>query len=147
LRALGHGMRAAVDQFMKGREDTGEVKFRHENYSIKQFGRSGFLDKTNPKQEDKELAKKGLEYAEKVLDEKQDILILDELNLTIYYDLLTIHEIISLLDSAKQKMQTGDIFLTGRYAPKELIDYADFATEMKEIKRPSKFEARKGIEF
>jgi cob(I)alamin adenosyltransferase len=152
LRSLGHDRKVAIVQFLKGRGDEiGEFKLQNEmgsNYNVYQFGRPGFLDKDDPQKEDKELAEKGIKFVRDLL--KKDglnLLILDEINLTIYYRLLTVRRIINLLDFAKKQNKDLDIYLTGRYCPQKLIDYADFATEIKNLKRPSYFFARKGTEF
>ncbi len=137
LRSLGHDRKVTIIQFLKGREDIGEFKVQDKlnNYNVYQFGRKTFIEKQN--EEDKILDKQGLEKAK--------VLILDEINLAIYYNLLSTEEVIDFLKTAKAK--DLDIYLTGRYCPKELIDYADFATNIQNLKRPDNFTARKGVEF
>ena len=75
-----------------------------------------------------------------------DIVVLDEANIAMYYKLFSVEE---LLDVLKNKAQKTEIVITGRYAPPELIDFADLVTEMKEIKHyyANGVEAREGIEF
>lgn len=152
LRSLGHERNVAIVQFLKGRGDEiGEFKLQNtlgSNYNVYQFGRTGFVSKDDPHPEDTALAKKGLKFARELL--KKDglnVLVLDELNLALYYKLLTVRQVISFLDFAKKKSDDLDIYITGRYCPQKLVDYADFATEIKNLKRPDYFYARKGTEF
>ncbi|MFQ5801111.1 MAG: cob(I)yrinic acid a,c-diamide adenosyltransferase, partial [Candidatus Hydrothermarchaeales archaeon] len=74
MRAVGHGYKVIVVQFMKGRKDEiGEYTIQKRLqplYEVHQFGRKEFIDFKNPTPEDYELAKKGLEYAEKALEQK-----------------------------------------------------------------------------
>ncbi|NCN39450.1 MAG: cob(I)yrinic acid a,c-diamide adenosyltransferase [Candidatus Aenigmarchaeota archaeon] len=158
LRSIGHGKKVVVIQFLKGRKDIGEYKIKERlkpEYEIYQFGRSKFINPKNPDPEDYMLAKKGLEFARKKLKEKPFLMILDEINLITgpkkiqginYNGLVDVNEVIDLLDEAPPETT---IYLTGRYAPKKLIDRADFATEIKEIKHPigDGISARKGIEY
>ena len=158
LRAVGHGKKVVVIQFLKGQKDIGEYKIQKRlkpEYEIYQFGKSKFINPKNPDPEDYELAKKGLEFAKKKLKEKPFLIILDEINLitgpkTIqgirHEGLLNVKELISFLDKVPPETT---IYLTGRYAPKKLIDRADFVTEIKEVKHPIEdgVTARKGIEY
>jgi cob(I)alamin adenosyltransferase len=149
LRALGHGHKVVIIQFMKGRKDIGEygVKKRlSPEYEIHQFGRKEFIDLKNPEPVDFELARKGLEFAKKALKKKTDLLILDEINLAVAFKLIKLEEVLKFLNNVPKNTT---VVLTGRRAPRELIERADLVTEMKEIKHPMKkgVPARKGIEY
>ena len=158
LRAVGHGKKVVIIQFLKGKKNIGEYKIKKRlepEYEIHQFGRSKFINPNNPDPEDYKLAKKGLEFAEKKLEEKPFLIVLDEINLITgpkkiqginYKGLLDVKEVIAFLDKVPPKTT---VYLTGRYAPKKLINRADFATEIKEIKHPigDGISARKGIEY
>ena len=95
--------------------------------------------------EDKKLAEKALRFAERVVKEKKpDLLVLDEINLALYSQLLDIKDVLRFLD----KMPKGtDVVLTGRFAPIELVDRADFANEIKEIKSSKTMVTTKGIQY
>ena len=94
---------------------------------------------------DKMLAKKGLEFAKKILRDKfPDLLVLDEINLALHWKLIDIKEVLNLLSDLPEKT---DVVLTGRYAPSELIDRADFVNKINEIKAPKEFSATKGIQY
>ena len=159
LRAVGHGKKVVIIQFLKGRKDIGEYKIKDRlkpYYEIYQFGRPELIDPMHPKKIDYELARKGLEFARKVIKKKPFLLILDEINLITgvkktrdgreVKGLLEVKDVLDFLDSVPPETT---VYLTGRYAPKELIERADFATEIREIKHPFKKEipAREGIEY
>lgn len=153
LRAAGQGFCVRIIQFMK----TGEygenralnaLQQTFPNLTIEAFGRQGFLDRANLQEEDIALAQKGLALANHYLkDDETDILILDEINNALYFNVLTSDEILSLLDRKPPQLE---IVLSGRNAPIALLERADYVTEMREIKHPfttSASPARRGIEF
>ncbi len=149
LRALGNGKKVVILQFMKGRKDVGEFKMgtKIQGLEIHQFGRPEFVDPMNPLPIDFELAKEGLKFAQRVLKErKHDLLILDEVNVALKFGLLKTVDILALMKSAPKTME---VVLTGRGAPKEVIEKADLVTEMKEVSHPfeSGVPAREGVEF
>jgi len=149
LRAVGHGYKVIIVQFMKGRKDVGEYKVRDRlkpEYEIYQFGREDFVDLGSPLPIDYELAKRGLEFAEKALERKPRVLVLDEINLAAAIGLVKVEDVLKLLEKVPEETV---VVLTGRGAPKEFIEVADLVTEMREIKHPHKrgVEARKGIEY
>ena len=149
VRAAGHKEKTFIGQFLKG-QDYGElhaVKNLSPLITIEQFGRKGFYHVTkDPDKEDIQSARNGLDKCEKaMLSGKYRIIILDEINVTVYFNLLSEKEIHSFLD---QKPKDVELVLTGRYAPDSFIDRADLVTEMKEVKHyyEKGIQARKGIE-
>ncbi len=149
LRAAGHGLRVYIGQFLKG-QTYGElfsVKKLSPLIKIEQFGRRGFVHVTrNPDEEDIERAKRGLKKClEAMLSQKYRIIILDEINVAIEFNLLSEKEVHKFLD---QKPAEVEIILTGRFAPSSIIKRADLVTEMKEKKHYYKkgVRARDGIE-
>ncbi len=150
VRAIGHGFNVVIVQFMKGRKDVGEyiaLKQLKPRCKIYQFGRREFIDLENPHAVDYELAKAGLEFTKKLVRRKKpDVLILDEINLATATGLLRLEDVLQLLEEARDCML---IVLTGRRAPKELIEKADLVTKMQEVKHPLKagVNARKGIDY
>jgi cob(I)alamin adenosyltransferase len=150
LRAIGHGHKVIIIQFMKGRKWTGEYKIRSRlkpNYEIYQFGREGFVNLKNPSEKDRELAGKGFEFAKKAAKRKPNLLILDEINLAVSIGLLDIGDVLDFLETVPK--QTA-VYLTGRYAPKKLVDRADYVTEIKAVKHPQMRkgqQAKKGIDY
>lgn len=163
LRSVGHGRRVVIIQFMKWRKDTGEYKIMERlkpNYEIRQFGRPGWIcneaadSKVNVggmsfnvrgiDEADVEMARKGLEFARKILAEKPDLLVLDEICLAAYLGLFSIKDALGLLSDAPAGT---DIVLTGRFAPKEFMERADFVTEITARKAPEQFVTTKGIQY
>jgi cob(I)alamin adenosyltransferase len=149
LRAAGHGLKTYFCQFLKG-QDYGELSAIEKLSSlitIEQFGRKGFIHVTeNPDKEDIERAQKGLEKCTKIMkSRKYHIIILDEINVAVHFNLFSEKEIHDFLDKKPEDME---VILTGRYAPESFIKRADLVTEMKEIKHyyHEGIQARQGIE-
>ncbi|MCK4669559.1 MAG: cob(I)yrinic acid a,c-diamide adenosyltransferase [Nanoarchaeota archaeon] len=146
MRALGHGMKVTMIQFMKGRKDIGEYKIQRKlkNFKVYQFGKKDFIDLRNPTKKDKDLMKKGLEQIKAEMRKKIDMLILDEINLACAFGLLDTKEVVSIIKKIPKRIV---IILTGRRAPKELNQIADIVAVIEDRKRPKKSSARKGIEY
>jgi len=149
LRAVGQGKDVVIVQFMKGWGDkVGEFRVRHRlapNYQIFQFGRPGWVDMKTPSKNDKALARKGLAFAVKSAKRKPFLLVLDEVNVAVATGLIPLRSVLKFLDGVPKETT---VYLTGRYAPKMLIDRADFATEIIPLKRPRRYGgARAGIDF
>lgn len=146
LRAVGHEQKVVVVQFMKGWENTGEFIIQKNLapfYEIKQFGTREFVDLKNPSDADKERAEKAMEFALEKLKEKPNVLILDEINLACAIRLVKVEKVLELMERADEKTT---IVCTGRNAPKELTERADFVTIVENVKR-KKTSAHEGIEY
>ena len=149
LRAVGHGMKVLMIQFMKGGTEIGEVKAAQKlapYLTIVPMGRETFVPKDNPHPEDIKIAREGLLLSQKAIQNKEyDVVILDEINVAIEYGLVSISDLLQLLDSKPKEVE---IVLTGRNARPELLEKADLVTEM--VKRKHYFNegvpARKGME-
>jgi len=149
LRAIGRGLKVYIIQFIKGGFDYGELYIidKLPNLKLKAFGQGKFVTQFPPSKKDVKIAKEALELAKKIVKSGEyDIVILDEINVAISLRLIKTEEVINLI---KEKPEHVELVLTGRYAPKEIIDIADLVTEMKEIKHPFQkgIPPRKGIEF
>ncbi|APX70577.1 cob(I)yrinic acid a,c-diamide adenosyltransferase [Brucella sp. 6810] len=149
FRALGHGMKIGVVQFVKGSWDTGErwvlEKFP-EQVTISALG-EGFTWETQDRARDIAMARGAWEQAKAmIMDESYDMVLCDELNIVLRYDYLPVEEVIEVL---KAKPEMKHVIITGRNAKDELIEAADLVTEMEMIKHPfrSGVKAQKGIEF
>jgi cob(I)alamin adenosyltransferase len=150
VRATGHGLKVQIIQFLKTGTQYGEtitLKKLSPDIEICSFGREGFIKRGSAQPEDYALAKKALDFAKEVmlLGEK-DILILDEINNAIYFELLTVEEVLELL---KLKPPALEVVLTGRNVSAEIIEMAHLVTECKEIKHPCQLGigSRLGIEY
>jgi cob(I)alamin adenosyltransferase len=149
MRAAGHGFTVYMIQFMKGKITYGELETakRIPNVTIKQVGRPDFVSKENPDPQDIALAQQGFEHAKEIISSQQyDIVILDEINVAMDFNLISTEEVITLLE---ERPETVEIILTGRACPREVVMVADYVTEMLEIKHPYKegMKARKGVEW
>lgn len=146
LRAVCAGKKVYFGQFIKGMKYSElESQSILPNFEIHQFGRDCFIF-NKPTKEDIQLAKDGLEACRKILTEgKHDVVVLDELNIAIYYKLFNVEEAI---DAIKNRAPHVEVIITGRYAEEKLIELADLVTEMTEIKHYYRqgVPARKGIE-
>ena len=149
LRAVGRGLRVYVIQFIKGGFDYGElyVAKRIPRLKLTAFGRGKFITEIPPSNRDVQLAREAFEFAKKTVDSgKYDIVILDEINVVLNLRMISIDEVIQLI---KNKPEHVELILTGRNAPKEIIEAADLVTEMREVKHPyaKGVQPRKGIEY
>jgi cob(I)alamin adenosyltransferase len=162
LRSVGHGKSVVIIQFFKWRDDIGEYLVKDRlapYYEIYQFGREAWLgeeDKTAEfagekftvecvKNHDKELAKRGLDFAAKVMqDKKPHLLVLDEIALAVQWKLLDVKDVLALLDNVPDETT---VVMTGRLAPKELVDRADFVNVVELVKMPEDFKVTEGIQY
>lgn len=135
IRAAGGGLRTFIVMFMKD-YPYGELKILKELgewITVEQYGNDKFvLRKELPSDRDKTNARQGLNRAREVIMSRQyDIVILDEICVTVYFGLLSAADVVPLLI---EKPREVELILTGRYCPQEWIDRADLVTEMQEIK-------------
>ncbi len=128
FRALGHNMKIAIVQFVKGKWESGERKILEkfpEQISIKAMG-SGFTWETQNKEQDIKDARAAWEKAKKfILDDNYQMVVLDELNICLRYEYLDVKEVIEFL---KNKPEDKHVIITGRNAKEELIAIADLVT-------------------
>lgn len=132
-RALGHGMKVGVAQFIKGRSDTGEEAFfrQHPNIEWHVLG-EGFTWDTQDRERDVQKAREGWEIAKRMLtDPSFNLVILDELTYTMNYGYLDADTVLADI-AARPVMQ--HVVVTGRAASQGLIDAADTVTELMDLK-------------
>jgi cob(I)alamin adenosyltransferase len=149
LRAAGHGWHVLMIQFMKGDPTYGEITAAKKlaNLEIVQSGLPTFVEKGNPSPEDLRLARQGLDLARQALSRKRyQMMILDEINVAIDYDLLPLKDVLELVKSCPPELE---LVLTGRHSPAELIELADLVSEVKEVKHPylKGIVSREGIDY
>jgi cob(I)alamin adenosyltransferase len=162
LRSVGHKKRVVIIQFLKWRKETGEFLIKDRlapYYEIYQFGRKAWLGEEKKttefgrekfaieriKSRDKELARKGLDFATKILcEEKPHLLVLDEIGLATQWKLLDVKDVLELLDNVPKETT---VVMTGRLAPKELADRADFVNLVQQVKMPRDFKLTSGIQY
>lgn len=146
-RALGHGMKVAVAQFIKGRGDTGEENFfRAQGVTWHVLG-EGFTWETQNLARDIETAQRGWQVVRDLLRDPQiHLVVLDELTYPIKYGWLDLDTVLADL-AARPPMQ--HVVITGRAAPQGLCDAADTVTEMTDIKHAFRagIRAQKGVDL
>lgn len=158
MRASGQGLKVAIIQFFKER-GSGEAKMakklKIDVYSFCPvhpfFG--GKREKFPPKARsrpfgaEKKECRKGLAFAKKLIQSKKcDLIILDEINIAMRDRFIEVNEVLDLI---KNKPKGVELILTGRKAPKKIMEVADLVTEMREIKHPYQkgIKGRRGIEY
>ena len=150
LRAAGQGLNVLILQFMKCQKMIGEYKALAKTnlpITLEQYGRRVFFRTRTCEPMDIHRAHQGLEAFKRAMKGNEyDLIILDEINMAMYYGLLRVEEVI---DAIQQKPPSLFLVLTGRNANQKLIDMADLVTEMREIKHHyhQGVHAQKGIEF
>lgn len=148
FRALGRGLKVFMLQFLKG-EDTGELysaQLFGDRFVVQQAGLRGFIRRGKAAAEDARRAREALELAAQIMRQGDyDLVILDEINVALYFELLPISEV---LQAIQNRAPHVEVVLTGRYAPQEIIAAADLVTEMVNIKHyyQAGVKAREGIE-
>ena len=162
LRSVGHDKKVVIIQFCKWRKDTGEYLMKDkfgDLYEIYQFGREAWLGKERKMVEfggekfevegvtdrDRELAENALAFAAKIMQEKKPhLLVLDEVNLAAHWKLLDVNRVLEVLSKVPKETT---VVLTGRYAPQEIVDRADFVNLVQDVKMPEKFTPTEGIQY
>ena len=151
LRCIAHEMPCAVVQFIKGAWDTGERRLIEGHFGdLCQFFAmgEGFTWETQDKEKDIAAARRGWEKAKELIrDDRNRMVLLDEINIALRYDYLDVAEVVAFLRDEKPEMT--HVVLTGRNAKPELIELADLVTEMTLVKHPfrSGIKAQAGVEF
>ncbi|OYX16710.1 MAG: cob(I)yrinic acid a,c-diamide adenosyltransferase [Sphingomonadales bacterium 32-67-7] len=149
VRAIGHGRKVGVVQFVKGAMTTGEKAVFDafpDAVEFKPMG-EGFTWDTQDRARDIAVARTAWEEVRRMIaDPAYDMVLADELNIVLRYDYLPIEEVLAVL-TARAPMK--HVIVTGRNAPAALIEAADLVTEMTQVKHPfrSGVKAQAGIEF
>jgi len=147
-RALGHGMKVGVCQFIKSRTDTGEEAFfsKDDNVDWQVLG-DGFTWDTQDREQDIATSQKGWKIAKAMLqDPSYDLVVLDELTYLLNYDYLNSDAVLADIES-RPAMQ--HVVVTGRAASDELMAMADTVSEIADIKHAYRegIQAQKGIDW
>lgn len=147
-RALGHGMRVGVVQFIKGRFATGEEAFfrRFEEVDYHVMG-EGFTWETQDRERDVRAATAAWERACGMLaDAAYGLVVLDELNIALKYRYLEVADVVA---AVRQRPALQHVVITGRGAPAELVEVADTVTDLRVIKHAFQngIRAQKGVEL
>ena len=150
IRAVGHGLRVYIIQFMKGRGGYGELeglKRLQPECQLEHFGAQGWVHKgENMEEHIQEVRKAFMRAQELIISGEWDIVILDEIFNALWFGLIPESEVLELLN---QKPPHVELVLTGRNASQAFIERADLVTEMVQRKHPYEqgIMARPGIEY
>jgi cob(I)alamin adenosyltransferase len=149
LRCIGHGKKVAVVQFIKGAIDTAEERV------LKSFGDratflrmgEGYTWETQDRERDAQFAQRAWEKTcEFLRDPSYAMVILDEFNIAIQYDYVSLDDVLPVL---RTRPEMQHVVVTGRGAKERLMEEADLVTEMKQVKHPFRkgIKAQAGVEF
>jgi cob(I)alamin adenosyltransferase len=149
MRAWGHGLRVCIVQFMKFGEDYGEIIAlrKMEGIEVFQFGCDHLVTKDSIKQEDRDVAARALEFAKGLFSSNDfDVIVLDEINVAMYFGLISPEAVMEMVRGRREGIE---VVMTGRNAPKTVLDEADLVTRMVAEKHPydEGVIARKGVEY
>lgn len=147
-RALGHGMKVGVVQFLKGEWNTGEIDFFKQQANMQwEIMPAGFTWETQNRESDIASSEQAWEKAAAMLsDPSIDLVVLDELTYLLHYEYLLED---SVLQALMNRPENQHLVVTGRGASDALIELADTVSEIKEVKHAFKrgIKAQKGLEF
>ena len=149
VRAMGHGMKVGIVQFVKGAMNTGEKAIFDafpDHIVFKPMG-EGFTWDTQDRARDIAVTRTAWEEVVRMIDDPEIALVIaDELNIALRYDYLPLEEVLA---AAAARAPMKHLVITGRNAPQALIDAADLVTEMTQMKHPFRggIKAQAGIEF
>jgi len=149
VRAMGHGMKVGVVQFIKGAMATGEKAIFDRFPDLVEFKPmgEGFTWDTQDRARDVAVTRAAWDEVRRMIDdERYDLVIADELNIVLRYDYLPVEEVLA---AAAARAPMKHLVITGRNAPLALIEAADLVTEMTQVKHPFRggIKAQAGIEF
>ena len=149
VRAIGHGMKVGVVQFVKGAMATGEKAVFDRFPDLIEFKPmgDGFTWDTQDRAADIASARAAWDEVKRMIaDPSYAMVVADELNIVLRYDYLPVEEVLAAL-SAKPEMT--HVVITGRNAKDEIMEAADLVTEMAMVKHPFRagVKAQRGVEF
>ncbi len=155
LRAIGHGMRVMMVQFIKGNFEYGEIegaKRLAPNFELAPRGLGCITvvcgrPSEASEEEHRQAAREAFAFATEVItSDRYDLVILDEVTYIVNFGFVSLDDLLALIHNRPPRLH---VVLTGRNAPPLLIDAADLVTEMVEVKHPYKLNvsAARGVEF
>jgi cob(I)alamin adenosyltransferase len=145
-RAIGHGYRALVVQFMKTSGTYGENFLALPGLKVMASGHDCLVFSNEVTQADLDKAAEGLGIAVQALRSGEyGLVVLDEVSVAIKFGLLDLADVVRAIE---ERSPGVEVVLTGRYAPLELLEMADYVTEMRAVKHPYQkgITSRKGVD-
>ena len=149
MRCLGHGMKVAVVQFIKGAIDTAEQRALRDFGDLVTFLRlgEGYTWEIQDRERDTKVARKAWGKAVECLQNPEyAMVVLDELNIAVQHGYIDVADV---LEAVRNRPVMQHVVITGRGAKPELLGAADLVSEMKMVKHPFRkgIKAQKGVEF
>jgi cob(I)alamin adenosyltransferase len=150
LQAISCGRKVFMIQFLKSPDTSGEHLsglLLAPYFVIKSMGKKGFITRRGCDPLDTFMAKIALEAArDRMMSGSYDVIILDEINVAVYFNLIRIDELLEFINSKPEKVE---LILTGRYAAQEVIQRADLVKEMRNVRHHYRggVKAKQGIEY
>ncbi|GLS83610.1 cob(I)alamin adenosyltransferase/cobinamide ATP-dependent adenosyltransferase [Paraferrimonas haliotis] len=147
MRAVGHGQKAAVVQFIKGQWDCGERMVLQQQGVPFEVMATGFTWETQNKAADIAAAEKAWAQAKAWLqDDSIDMVLLDEMTYMLSYHYLDIDEVLNTLSSRPAQQH---VIVTGRQAHRRLIELADTVSDVTPVKHAFEagIKAQKGLDY
>lgn len=148
LRAIGAGMKVFIGQFAKGQHysELNTIAQHTQQITLRQYGTESFIDGSATHEQAMSTASGWQEVQQTVRSGRYELVILDEVNIAVLYQLIPVEELLALMGSKPAHIE---LVLTGRYAHPDVTRAADLVTEMREVKHyyQSGVDARLGIEF
>ncbi len=146
-RAVGHGLRVGVIQFIKGEWPNGERNLLAEHGVEFQVMATGFTWDTQDRDSDTAAAQAVWQHGKRMLAEDTlDLVILDELTYMVSYDYLALEDVLTAL---RQRPAHQSVIITGRGCHRDLLELADTVTEMRPVKHAfdAGLKAQQGIDW
>ncbi|AIR67981.1 MULTISPECIES: cob(I)yrinic acid a,c-diamide adenosyltransferase [Dickeya] len=146
-RAVGHGLKAGVIQFIKGEWPNGEKNLLQQHGVEFQVMATGFTWETQNRQTDTDAARGVWQHGLRMLaDDSLDLVVLDELTYMISYDYLPLDDVITAL---QQRPAHQSVIITGRGCHRDVLELADTVTEMRPVKHAfdAGIQAQQGIDW
>jgi len=147
VRAVGHGLKASVVQFIKGNWDSGERHLLEKLGVDFHIMATGFTWETQDREGDIKAAKETWAQAQKLLsDESIDLVLLDELTYMVSYDYLPLEDILTAL---RNRPTNQHVVITGRACHRKIIELADTVSEVQSIKHAfdAGIKAQQGLDY
>jgi cob(I)alamin adenosyltransferase len=150
LRAIGHGQRVFMVQFMKGDPSYGEIQAINKylpTFEVVQSGKNRMMPDGSLEEDKSDVVREGFfRGKEALLGGKYGLVIFDEINIVLERGRLSVQEVLAILAARPEHV---NVVLTGRHAAKEIINFADLVSEIREIKHPFRrgVKAQQGMEF
>ncbi|EOE6856583.1 cob(I)yrinic acid a,c-diamide adenosyltransferase [Cronobacter sakazakii] len=146
-RAVGHGKKAAVIQFIKGEWPNGERNLLEPHGVEFQVMATGFTWDTQNRESDTAACQAVWQHGKRILaDASLDLVVLDELTYMVAYDYLALEEVLAAL-RARPAHQT--VIITGRGCHRDILEYADTVSELRPVKHAfdAGIKAQIGIDY